>query len=91
MGWNSLPAKRLHWRDQEGLCPLCEKPIDFEQIADPSYANIDHKLPVSHGGSDAYSNLQLTHTTCNSKKGCGCKSYARHTGIILPGLELSSR
>lgn len=31
--------------------------------------NYDHIVPVSKGGKDSKSNKQLTHATCNSKKG----------------------
>ena len=31
--------------------------------------SIDHKLPVSRGGKNYLSNLQLAHVSCNTKKG----------------------
>jgi hypothetical protein len=63
------------WEDQEGSCPLCERPI-LDPLnrdhPDPEACNIDHKIPQSHGGTDARRNLQLTHIPCNLAKGCGC-------------------
>lgn len=72
MATNSPTSKRLFWYDQNGICPLCKEPLDFNQISDSKYANIDHIIPKSHGGSDARKNLQLAHTLCNLAKGCGC-------------------
>lgn len=72
MGVSNPTRKRLFWYDQNGTCPLCREALDFECIADPDYANIDHIVPRSHGGSDARSNLQLAHVPCNQAKGCGC-------------------
>lgn len=71
------------WEDQEGSCPLCERPI-LDPL-DKVDCTIDHKIPVSHGGTDARSNLQLTHDVCNLIKGCGCPDgdhFASYEGKV---------
>lgn len=69
-GYNSGPSRIRFWKDQDGICPLCEGLIS--DPADRDECNVDHDCASSHGGSDARSNLQLTHIRCNSAKGCGC-------------------
>ena len=46
---------------QGGKCGICGKP--FNEF------HIDHIIPLSRGGSNTIGNLQLTHSTCNLKKG----------------------
>lgn len=43
-------------------CVLCRQAIPFGQDT------IEHKLPVSRGGTNAYSNLGIAHRSCNFKK-----------------------
>lgn len=56
--------------DEDGWeCRLCDKPIDrFLYWPNPQAGSVDHKLPVSHGGTDERSNLWLAHVTCNSMR-----------------------
>lgn len=49
----------------KGICGLCKEPI--QRLKD---FNIDHIIPKSVGGSNAYDNLQATHRKCNHLKGC---------------------
>ena len=50
------------FREQNGLCALCDLPMgqDF---------HIDHKRPVIAEGKTEYQNLQATHPRCNQRKG----------------------
>ena len=50
------------WGKQNGICYLCASPLDRNKI------NVDHKNPVSQGGSNRQSNLGLTCATCNKEK-----------------------
>ena len=43
-------------------CYLCEKFIQFGQDS------LEHKTPLSRGGTNEYSNLAIAHKSCNSKK-----------------------
>ena len=49
--------------DQNGRCAICKD--DLSNVK----TSLDHKIPVSKGGTDDISNLQLTCFTCNQIKG----------------------
>jgi 5-methylcytosine-specific restriction endonuclease McrA len=44
-------------------CYLCKNPISFG--AD----HLEHKIPLSRGGTNIRENLDIAHKSCNSKKG----------------------
>lgn len=44
------------------ICARCK------QFVEPSQRSIDHRIPVSKGGSNTYDNVQLMHRVCNSRK-----------------------
>lgn len=49
--------------ERDGLvCGICTGRVDLADI------HIDHIFPVSLGGSDAMSNLRVTHKVCNLRK-----------------------
>jgi 5-methylcytosine-specific restriction endonuclease McrA len=55
----------------DAVCAICHRPIDMEApMHTPLAVEVDHKVPRSRGG-DLYAldNLQLTHHSCNRKKG----------------------
>jgi 5-methylcytosine-specific restriction endonuclease McrA len=58
-------ARRDGWE-----CKLCGQPID-SVLRRPNLmsASVDHRIPVSRGGSDSMDNLQLAHLRCNISKG----------------------
>lgn len=59
------PALRLAVIKRDGLnCGLCGCPIVSVQDVD-----VDHIIPVSRGGSSNAENLQVTHSSCNRRKG----------------------
>lgn len=43
-------------------CHLCERPIKFGQDS------VDHKTPITRGGSNQLNNLDIAHRVCNSAK-----------------------
>lgn len=51
----------LLYRSQKGLCWWCGKPVEgaFE---------VDHRIPLARGGSNAPENLCISCPTCNSQK-----------------------
>ena len=54
-------------------CYLCEKEVCFGEDS------IDHKVPLSRGGTNAYSNLAIAHRSCNCKKNSKTKEeYDAH-------------
>lgn len=57
-------AERDNW-----ICQLCGMPIDQAIVGPhPRCASIDHKLPLSRGGTNHDDNLQLAHLGCNARK-----------------------
>ena len=46
------------------MCALCKEAIEtYEE------SSVDHIIPVSRGGKDTESNVQITHVWCNNQKG----------------------
>lgn len=57
--------RAAQYKCQKGRCAWCYKPI-------PLYTDqteIDHIVPVKHGGSNDYKNLVIVCHACNQKKG----------------------
>ena len=64
-----LPIKRIQMVYEDNIkkygtltCYLCEKPVLF------SKDNLEHKTPLSRGGTNKYSNLAIACQKCNNKK-----------------------
>jgi 5-methylcytosine-specific restriction endonuclease McrA len=54
----------LYLRDK-GRCGICGDPVKIYS----SKVQLDHIVPLSHGGSEETDNLQLAHAYCNQRKG----------------------
>lgn len=60
--------------DRFGLtCSLCGEPCDWNdhswsEYCGPLYPSIDHIIPLCKGGNHEWSNVQVAHIICNSKK-----------------------
>jgi 5-methylcytosine-specific restriction endonuclease McrA len=54
----------LRERDRN-ICQICKRVVGSRG------ASIDHIVPISHGGSHTWENVQLAHTKCNSSRGAG--------------------
>ena len=63
----SIDFKLGLYNNQNGLCAICNTKMSINNY------NIDHINPLSKGGTNKESNLQLTHVCCNSKKGSKIK------------------
>lgn len=51
-------------------CQLCCVEIDAaKKWPESESASIDHIVPLVDGGEHSYANTQLTHLSCNIKKG----------------------
>lgn len=61
--FNEVEKKRL-LKTQNNSCPICKKPIFYGENTE-----VDHIIPISKGGKDDFSNLQIVHSDCNKKKG----------------------
>lgn len=58
----SISLHKLYVR-AKGICALCHRSII------PKQASLDHKIPLSKGGTHTWGNVQLAHLTCNLRKG----------------------
>lgn len=56
--------RKKQWFIQFGKCAWCKKKMNKDQ----SDVHVDHILPIYHNGSNNYSNLCLSHASCNIKK-----------------------
>lgn len=64
----SISLQALMLRDN-GICWLCGKPCNIDLDSnDNDYPSIDHVIPISKGGKDAWNNVKLAHRICNSLK-----------------------
>ena len=55
--------KHVLFGQQEGLCAGCRGDFPFKLF------EVDHKVPLSRGGTDHLENLQLLCSSCNRIKG----------------------
>ena len=63
-GAESVPVDRRDiWTRDRGICHLCGTK------ADPSAWDLDHIVPLSHGGHHAPANVAVSHPRCNRSKG----------------------
>ncbi len=62
--------KKLMFLVQGGLCFYCWKPMSQEKEhgKNANYATKDHLLPISHGGSEDWTNTVLACLACNRLK-----------------------
>jgi hypothetical protein len=58
-----------HYQRQEGLCWLCNEPIDlFQPVHSYGAPSWEHVIPRCLGGSDGWANVVLTHNECNKAR-----------------------
>jgi rubrerythrin len=62
-------ARQVFERDS-WICGVCGDPVD-QDLSYPHQlsASLDHIVPLAAGGHHTYANTQLSHLTCNIKKG----------------------
>lgn len=74
---DNISLKRLYERDK-GACYICGGKCDWKdwRLSDngnlypgDKYPTVEHVIPVSLGGADAWDNVRLAHWKCNLKKG----------------------
>lgn len=61
-------AKWRLYREQNGQCAYCQRPIEIERLFEPGYAEIDHILPYSRSFDDGLSNRVLVLSVENQHK-----------------------
>lgn len=53
----------------QSVCGICGLPVDKSlRYPNPMCATVDHIIPVTKGGTNELSNLQLAHHYCNRQK-----------------------
>jgi RNA-directed DNA polymerase len=57
-----MSSRRRMARKQGGTCPVCGEPLSNGEELE-----VHHKKPISEGGTDNYSNLQLLHLYCHQQ------------------------
>ena len=55
--------RALIWERDSGICGICDEP------ADPADWHLDHIVPLAVGGAHEPSNTQVSHPSCNVRKG----------------------
>ena len=58
----TLDEKRIIYAKYNGKCAICGQPVKFKKMT------VDHKVPLSKGGTNAMENLQLACHCCNLMK-----------------------
>lgn len=51
------------WERDSGICWICGGPAELEAW------HLEHKIPLSKGGSHTYDNVAVSHPKCNIAKG----------------------
>lgn len=80
--WRKARAKRLGstrteviyyesiFRRDNYICGICNDPVKRYAVwPDPESPSIDHRIPVSAGGTHTRDNVQCSHLRCNQRKG----------------------
>jgi 5-methylcytosine-specific restriction endonuclease McrA len=62
-------AKRQMFKDQGGLCWLCDTPMILTKKDVDLAATFDHLVALRNGGTWELTNLKLAHRFCNSRRG----------------------
>lgn len=66
--YEPINDKKVYLRDG-WICQHCKKRVNKRlKWPDPLCASLDHIIPLSKGGTHTYSNVQLTHLSCNFAK-----------------------
>lgn len=68
-GYEIVDPIKVYERDG-WTCQLCGEPVKRETTIkrDPHMASLDHIIPIVHGGSHTYNNVQCSHYVCNLRK-----------------------
>lgn len=80
-GINRIRIKDKLMHEQHGRCPLCNADLSTVKTS------LDHKIPVSKGGTDDIHNLQLTCFSCNLIKG----THTDHKTVLNLVLQRKGR
>jgi 5-methylcytosine-specific restriction endonuclease McrA len=54
---------QIVWERDEGVCGICGEAADRQDW------ELDHVVPLARGGEHSYANTQVSHPSCNRRKG----------------------
>lgn len=54
--------KKTIYAKANGKCAICGKPVKYKEMT------VDHRVPLTKGGTNDLENLQLAHLSCNRAK-----------------------
>ena len=54
--------KKTIYAKANGKCAICGRPVKFKEMT------VDHRVPLTKGGTNDLENLQLAHLSCNRAK-----------------------
>ena len=63
------------WKRDEGICGICGV------VADPKNWHLDHIIPLARGGLHMKDNVQVSHPSCNVRKGDRLPEEVHHRGL----------
>jgi len=67
--WKPTKAlKEKLFNEQKGICGLCGKVMNKNDIFNSKILQVEHLTPVSKGGSNEEFNLIMSHRQCNQEK-----------------------
>ena len=66
--YSPIELRRDLWRPGY-VCEWCGERVTAGQAGNNQWVEIDHRIPISKGGSNAIGNLSLMHKSCNRAKG----------------------
>ncbi len=77
----ALKRKPLRWRDALKIVSMCGE--DFicaycDCLLDPDTAEVDHRVPISAGGTNDLENLEISCRECNRAKGSKELTFELH-------------
>lgn len=61
-------------RETVTCCPLCDAGFTYEDHVAPTYPNLDHIVPVAHGGPHTRDNVRLICRQCNVRRPRGVRA-----------------
>jgi len=57
------------YKRDKGICQICGEPVDLSvKTSNRMGATLDHRIPLSKGGTHEPNNVQLAHRICNALK-----------------------
>ncbi|BDZ40810.1 hypothetical protein GCM10025865_01090 [Paraoerskovia sediminicola] len=71
--WKRIRAAAIREARDAGLtrCPIDGRPLDYGKrtaVYNPALVEVDHIIPIEHGGADTLANVRVICSDCNKKR-----------------------